>query len=1120
MNRTKRLISMLLSGMILCSACIGTGILPGMTASAAEVSNVMQPLPEETPADEPEDIAVSPEAFSAPEAGDDAALCAEDTPIFTSDCYDVSLNYSRDETATVTLTYGNIWPATGNVFIRGYHPNDGPADWYFGKEAGCSQDIEIYGKRNGSISLHFELIQESSDMVLTDLYIFVRVTGDSFDFYADTGQITLNKTREETEIIVLTYENLPDGVRSVYIHAAHGENRLTTWDLSGDWSENSFCIPISGWKNGTEVLTFSLVNADTDAVLAEVTVIVNVKGDTFAFYPSQNQIEIERVPNAGKTVRLNYENMPDYVDTFYMRVRHGDNPVTEVNWGDWVGHAADLYITPMRSGSERLTVYLCNSATDLAIAETYIDVRVRGEELEFYASVSEAAIDRSRSETQTIYLTYENLPEDIGSVYIHAAHGDVRKTEWNWGSWAGTSHDITFSGLEDGTETVIFTLTASETGKALASCAVTLTVTSSQVQFYSSADAVYLNGTQPETIYLTFGNVPENVKNVSVQSMSASYQTFDYGWGEWSGATVPVTLTGKQDGTDFFTLTLRDGDTDEVLSSLWIPVTVTGNGEQDLTGSGFVWGRDNWNFYNRSPDCFGDSRYRDQISEPYLSLLADHLTNTEYTEVFKGYYYNGSWYEPWLNEQFGGSCYGMSSLIHLSLNGYLDYAQWDPAARCIHDFRCPVNDMKLSSLITYYQMLQIKDATQNLIRSIKIRSHEQNIKAILSELEQNDTALICFQQPDWGGHAILAIGAETGSFYRPENGETYQGRIRICDPNSSARQTDDCDIYYKTDTYEWMIPLYYRGGVASVFGARINYIGTDVSVINNGGLLEAPAYQAAEAEHLAKLEMAAVSESHYIAKIKRSASGITNIAMSGNDIITDESFRLRGIGEGTAGYLLRDPDAAYKVHQNIAEPLKATMDYDAASLSVSADAASEAVFDGSGYVAFSGDAGDYCFGMTFDETYPTDWFFIGVSGEGAKKASLEQVEKGYILSADKMQNVRISAMNRTDAAEAEFSGDYASVLIYEIDPLTIGIAADTDGDGTYEKQIGQSDVLMGDLNGDRQLTVSDAVLMQHLLSENDAFRASNTSSARFADMDGDGILTLLDMRQLLKKLTQ
>ena len=56
----------------------------------------------------------------------------------------------------------------------------------------------------------------------------------------------------------------------------------------------------------------------------------------------------------------------------------------------------------------------------------------------------------------------------------------------------------------------------------------------------------------------------------------------------------------------------------------------------------------------------------------------------------------------------------------------------------------------------------------------------------------------------------------------------------------------------------------------------------------------------------------------------------------------------------------------------------------------------------------------------------------------------------------------------------------------------------------------------GDLNGDNQLTVADAVLANRLLAE-DSFKA-DASVWGAADVDSDGMVTVLDIRMLYKLL--
>ena len=62
----------------------------------------------------------------------------------------------------------------------------------------------------------------------------------------------------------------------------------------------------------------------------------------------------------------------------------------------------------------------------------------------------------------------------------------------------------------------------------------------------------------------------------------------------------------------------------------------------------------------------------------------------------------------------------------------------------------------------------------------------------------------------------------------------------------------------------------------------------------------------------------------------------------------------------------------------------------------------------------------YNMSMTFDETYPTDWFTIQVQGYNSDKASLQMVSGGYVLTADNLENVTLKANNREAHAQAAF----------------------------------------------------------------------------------------------------
>ena len=242
----------------------------------------------------------------------------------------------------------------------------------------------------------------------------------------------------------------------------------------------------------------------------------------------------------------------------------------------------------------------------------------------------------------------------------------------------------------------------------------------------------------------------------------------------------------------------------------------------------FVWGQDNWNFIN-SPSYFsskpyGTFKYSDLINSSYSEKLKNNLSNTEYQRVFGSYGY--------LKSTWGGSCYGMAVLNVLSKDGIIPYTTYKSDASYLNNLNKPVDDQNINSLITYYHMLQKKDVIQQLNYKYNNKSNEQIIKELITLLDNKPEVLVCFYTNSWG-HAIVATGYEYGSW--TYNGITYQGCIKICDPNSSLSYNQNYNIYFNTKTYNWTIPEYYWDGGSSTKGASFGFISADISVLNSGG---------------------------------------------------------------------------------------------------------------------------------------------------------------------------------------------------------------------------------------------------------------------------------------------
>ncbi len=460
----------------------------------------------------------------------------------------------------------------------------------------------------------------------------------------------------------------------------------------------------------------------------------------------------------------------------------------------------------------------------------------------------------------------------------------------------------------------------------------------------------------------------------------------------------------------------------------------------------FAWGKDNWNYNNSSSQkYFSSGKYIDQINSAYLNKLKKSLTNSEYQAIF-----NKS--RGWIYDRFSGSCYGMSSTALLAKRGYLPYTQYKSGASSLYQLNYPLADMKVSSLVTYYQMLQVKGVIQQQYRTLPTKSHKENIQKILSLLDANPTVLVGFKKDGWGGHAVLAYGYDYGSF--TWNGVSYQGRIKICDPNSSRRTSDNsqCHIYFNTKTYNWEIPYYSYASIKSSSGAKFNYVGASVNEINSGGYLSGTDKNGIS-DYVARIDAAAISRNRTVIKmLEQNGVYIPNHAAS-DDIVEDYSYVLGSEGDGTIGYNLYDAESPYKVSQEDPVKLQLSIDYGDCFLEGGSMAGKNVIFDKDGYVSVAGESADFNIAMTFNEDYPTDWFTMTVKGKNSDEASLQKVEDGYILEGENLEKIDVEANNREDSVHASFSTSYPSAYICEIDENTVGVKVDKDNNGSYETLI-------------------------------------------------------------------
>ena len=567
-------------------------------------------------------------------------------------------------------------------------------------------------------------------------------------------------------------------------------------------------------------------------------------------------------------------------------------------------------------------------------------------------------------------------------------------------------------------------------------------------------------GNYSGTLEKTFTIKKRPISNASVTVKTASYQ-YD---GKAKKPTVTVTLDGVilERTTDY---SVAYQDNTEVGTAR---VTITGKNNYTGTAtatfmiqqavSKFTWGADNWNFNNSTSDgSLYNSTYREKINATYLNALKNALSNSEYTTVFSGYGREKAWLDT-----RGGSCYGMAATLLLAKKGLMKFSDYQSGAQKAYQLDRPASkgldvpsvSSNLSSLITYYQMLQVKDVTRQQHRSVPNYSNKINIENIISLLKTESLVLVGFKKDGFGGHAVVAYGYGYSS--KTINNNTYDGYIQIYDPNYSLAENNKAYIWFKRDSYDWIIPAYAADGVNSKLGAKFNYVCADINVINKGGYLGKNYYNTQTSDYIARIDANQISNNRSVSKMQESHGIYMNQSSDPGDIVEDYSMLLSGSSTGTIGYNLFDPDAAYKVSQEDADALDLYMDYESCDLSAYSSSGKSVLFDNKGLVRMESDGGQYSLSMTFDEDYPTDWFSVDVSGTAAHEITLEKRKNGFVLSADQLREITIRANNRENEASINFSTDYQKVFVYEIDENTIGLKVDTDNNGTFETELDTS----------------------------------------------------------------
>ena len=480
------------------------------------------------------------------------------------------------------------------------------------------------------------------------------------------------------------------------------------------------------------------------------------------------------------------------------------------------------------------------------------------------------------------------------------------------------------------------------------------------------------------------------------------------------------------------------------------------------------------------------------------------------------------------NEEWCGQCRSFGILSILSCYGYVDPAKYQEGAVNLYEIKLPESD-ELKSLFTYYDLIQCRDdiyIDEN--DGIIDETQPERLQRIIRDLEEGKIVRSGMGytytneegEKKWGGHVIVFYGIEDGVFIADDN-SVYNKKLLTYDSNYVDYYDRAC-VLVNTDDYSWINQEY--EGAASRLGGTIGFSASDPLNINyhNMGLL-------GENNYTPPIDQPTIIRTNYLSAdstlqaIELNEDGSYSICPASDDcyelfVLSSSSASTKS--KDTINYLIKDNTKAYLLTCGETGKSNIKLSTNNEKYVISFDNADEVILDPNGMIRATGNASDYNISIiSKNDSSPTDWSKVEVSGE-ASQVEFRRTDDGYILSGDDLTDVKVSANGNTYEPACSFSTDYDKVLIHEITEDEIGISVDADDNGSFETQIETmevTDILLGDLTGDKLIDANDATMILGLYAKlSTGSKDVTQESITLGDVNKDGLLDASDATLVLE----
>lgn len=527
-------------------------------------------------------------------------------------------------------------------------------------------------------------------------------------------------------------------------------------------------------------------------------------------------------------------------------------------------------------------------------------------------------------------------------------------------------------------------------------------------------------------------------------------------------------------------------------------LVINGDYDAELSGSfdvvsktDFLYGRDNWSF-NNSGDNFTHSNYF--LNSNDLSRLYNGLTLTEKARMtFRRL------------EGWGGSCYGMTALATLIKGSEISSTSLPGQPKHLFKTTNPNSNSNVESAINYYQLLQ----NTNLIQQHKAMYARISQAEIIDEITIKTQVYNCNVEPfllafsgtfwgtDDGGHAVMVYDYEDGTY--TWNNRTYNKKFLIYDPNSVEHDERRC-LYVNTSTDAWCIPSYQLGSNQN--NGRLSYVISSYDILNHHGLYSDSTSRIATDEFYSVLSVAALNSKISIGKIKEEAGGFSDSTISVDDEI-EVFYDVFGedVTTSTFNAVLPENNAGYVFKTNESDNYNIQMNYENLLYYVKAENGKKVTFFPNGECNLNSDGGRSSINAVFNNQDECPISYSNIQ--------FESVDTTYINFGKKYEMIVVES-------DSLINCNVSSVTDYETN-LSTSLKFSSNGKKAYiyQKEENLEVQVVGDLNNDYKISVSDAVILQKWLL---AQKVNMPEIWRAADLCEDDVIDCFDLIMLKRML--